>query len=119
MVARWTWRSGDPERGPARRPSKLDRHFGVLAALEDSDLSPTARHIIRVIEDFADNATGEAYPSITRIAKRTGYCRQTVCTGIEEAVSKGWMTVERGGGKKRPNVYRVAPPAPKSHRRTV
>lgn len=119
MVARWTWQPGTPVHGAPRRAGKLDRHFGVLAALEDSDLSPTARHLIRAIEDFADNATGEAWPSLVKLTKVTGYSRQTVITGIAEAVAKGWLAVDRGGASKGSNHYRVTPPPPKSGRRVV
>ena len=111
MVARWTWQPGGSP-AKAKPPGKLDRHFAVIKALRYSPLTSNERHLVRAIEDFADNETGEAYPSIRALVEVTRMGRSTLLKAIAGAVGKGWLAADKRASKLGTTVYRVTPPPP-------
>jgi DNA-binding FadR family transcriptional regulator len=103
LIARWNF-SG-------KRPPALARHFAVLKAIRASDLSPTERHVLRLLEDYADNDTGHAYPSVRTIARDTGYSRSTIETALDSLQAKGWLRVQPKASPIGTNLYQVTPPS--------
>jgi hypothetical protein len=95
--------------GRGRRRKPKPRHFRVLQAIRDSDLPSNVRHVLRVIEDYADNKTGLAYPSAGRIAKDTGLDERTVKRALLEARQAGWLHRRLCASPDGTNLYIVTP----------
>lgn len=88
----------------------------IMAAIFESEtLGPTERLIMLALADHADD-TGRCYPSIVRLAQRTGLSERAVRTNIRTLELSGYITVHIGAGPGGKNVYFVranpAPPAP-------
>lgn len=78
--------------------SKESEHFLFKwreAFMSSNGPSPTTRHILHVMSSHMDLNGGSCYPSITRIAKMTGYSRPCVSKHIKLAVKQGWLKKEK------------------------
>lgn len=56
-------------------------------------LSPTVRHVALVLADHVNDSTDEAWPSISRIAERTGHHPRTVQRALRELELAGVIDV--------------------------
>lgn len=102
-------RAAFSSKGRGKRRAVL-RHFQVVGAIRASDLSAAVRHVLRSIEDHADNDTGTAYPSLATMATETGLGRSTVKRSLHEAAALGWVRWIRHGSPDKTNLYIVTPP---------
>lgn len=62
--------------------------------------------LMLAIADFADDA-GIAFPSMERLANKARLTQRRAQQLIADLVKSGELAVERGGGKRRTNTYRV------------
>ncbi len=68
------------------------------------DLAPTPRFVLLALADHAD-AAGRCYPSIARLAQRTGLSPRSIQTSNKKLQAKGYIDVEMNAGKRGTNVY--------------
>jgi DNA-binding MarR family transcriptional regulator len=91
-----------------RKPKSADeRAMSVLylnSAFNAIDLAPTPRFVLLALADHADDA-GRCYPSIARLAQRTGLSPRSIQTSIKKLQAKGYIDVEVNAGKRGTNVY--------------
>ncbi len=81
-----------------------------------TDLSPTARHVLLILSDAVNDDTGECWPSIRRLIRRTGLSERTVQRAIVELEGRGVIRRvingspdERRVKHHRPNLYLWTP----------
>lgn len=82
-------------------------------ASEHGPESPTCRHILLTLSLDASASTLDAFPSIDRLALRTGLSRRAVINQLWNAEAEGWFkrSMLRGGGKRwRHSVYHLTIP---------
>jgi DNA-binding transcriptional ArsR family regulator len=78
-------------------------------------LSPIQRHVLVALADHVDDSTQIAWPSIARLARRTGLGQSTVRRSLAALADAGIISVEihgaptKGGDWTRPNLYRWHP----------
>jgi len=95
-----------------KRPAKTDRHFEVVRAIRGSKmLTQTEKHLLHVIESYADNATGEACPGTQRLAADMAVTPRTVERLVRRGRGVHWLACESGASKYGTNIYRVTPVA--------
>ena len=100
-------------------PSTLDAIFG------DAALSPSKRLLLLVLESHASSAGSGVYPSLRRLADRSGLSLAHVCTLLPELATDGYLTIHHRQGPKGGNLYEVHLPtvplsrAPESGTRTA
>ena len=92
------------------RPAKFiwEEAFG-----RSPDLGATTKAVLRAIAGFMDPDGGNAYPSVSTLAERTSYGRNTVRKHIRMARDAGWLVVrERNDamGDRLSNLYRLRYP---------
>lgn len=100
----------------------------MAAVFESSTLGPTLRLILLSLADHADDE-GRCYPSIARLAQRTGLSERAVQCNLRELKRQGYIDVQINAGKHGSNLYIVcatptgnatpaayAPPAPDAPR---
>lgn len=76
------------------------------------EMGPTKRLIMLALADHADDA-GRCYPSIDRLANRTGLSERAVRNNIRTLESQGFLRTEKGAGPHGCNLFFVNPsPAP-------
>lgn len=74
-------------------------------------LTPTQRHVLVALADHVDDSTSEAWPSIGRLARRTGRGESTVRRALKAIEDAGIITIDlqaapsRGTDWTRPNLY--------------
>jgi len=81
---------------------------------EHSHAAGSDRLVLLAIADHADHDGGGARPGIDRLCRKTRLKRRTVYDCLRRLEAKGALRVERrGGGARRPAIYRVLmdPPA--------
>jgi hypothetical protein len=88
----------------------------MLWAFDDApaSLSSPERFVLLAIADHVDDATGDAWPSIARIARRTGLSRTSVKAAVRILSELGVIDVVDQGApvaraETRPNLYRWHP----------
>jgi hypothetical protein len=74
-----------------------------------SALSPAARLVAFVLSTHMDSSGGSCFPGIRLVAEETGYVSNTVAAAVNELEATGFLSVQRGGGR-RPNRYQAALP---------
>lgn len=80
-------------------------------ALRDSDLSAGARTVALWASTWGDKDGSGIYPSLEALAAACRMDARTVKKYRDEAERVGWLVcVVSGGGRHRPNVYRLAIP---------
>ncbi|WP_135506839.1 helix-turn-helix domain-containing protein [Roseovarius aestuariivivens] len=75
---------------------------------EDEDLSPTEKLVLGSLADHA-NDQGVCYPSIARLARRTGFSARTVQKAIKDLREVGKLRVDENAGPKGCNLFTVYP----------
>lgn len=79
----------------------------IMAQVFDlPDMGPTKRIIMLALADHADDA-GRCYPSVDRLAKRTGLSERAVRTNLRQLESEGYLGTQIGVGPQGCNVYIV------------
>ena len=75
------------------------------------DITPKERFIYMVLSRYANSVTKECFPSITTLAKKTGYGRATVIESIKSLVKKGYLIKENrvDGRCQQNNLYTILP----------
>jgi pyocin large subunit-like protein len=66
-------------------------------AMETAGGSSADRFVLWVVAAHADGATGEAFPSVARIAELTGLHQATIVRSIEHLRTAGLLALSRGG----------------------
>lgn len=76
-------------------------------------MTPTQKLVLARIADRINDTTGVCWPSVPGIAADTCLAESSVRNAISELRKLGELLVEPGGGRGRPNVYRlpINPPA--------
>jgi hypothetical protein len=76
------------------------------AVWEHSAQTGSALLMLLALADFADD-TGLAFPSVSRLAKKTRITPRQAWSLIKRLKAEGELTIELGGGRGRTNRYRV------------
>ncbi|MER5171607.1 helix-turn-helix domain-containing protein [Thioclava kandeliae] len=79
----------------------------MTSVFDSASLGPTHRLIMLALADHADDA-GRCYPSIGRIAARTGLSIRAVQSNIRQLCEMGNITINFGVGPGGSNVYFVS-----------
>ena len=79
----------------------------MSAIFESVSLGPTERLIMLALADHADDE-GRCYPSVARIAQRTGLSERAVQTNVRSLIAAGYINVTIGGGKGHSNLYFIS-----------
>ena len=80
----------------------------MAAVFELPDMGPTHRLIMLALADHADDA-GRCYPSLDRLAKRTGLSLRAVRSNLRQLEADGQIRTDPQGGPKGCNLYYVTP----------
>lgn len=72
--------------------------FSLMAKVWSDDTidDGICKFILLCLADYADNKTGECYPSLTTIAKKTGFGIRTVKYKIQKLESFGYIKIKSG-----------------------
>lgn len=81
-----------------RKPTK-ERFVIVPEWILDADVSALAVRTWAILRSYADNETGEAWPSRSTIARRCGVSVDSIDRAIKELVKAGTLSVTRRKGK--------------------
>ena len=81
--------------------------FSLMAKVWSDDTidDGISKFILLCLADYANNETGECYPSYTSIAKRTGFALRTVKSRIKMLNEKGYLNIESGNSMKSNRYY--------------
>ena len=79
----------------------------MSAIFESVSLGPTERLIMLALADHADD-DGRCYPSVARIAQRTGLSERAVQTNVRSLIAAGYINITIGGGKGNSNLYFIS-----------
>lgn len=87
--------------------------FQYLKAVGDAPMPSAAKHVLRVIADYADADGSNARMGVARIARNTGYGERHVQRQIRWLRDHGWLILghrghRSGDGVGHPNVFRLA-----------
>jgi len=81
----------------------------IMAAVWQLDLAQNEKLVLLAFADHADDE-GRCYPSIGRVAWKSGYSRRSVQRIVRKLAASGVLDVEDSrGGRSRPGLYRVVP----------
>lgn len=90
------------------QPFGLLRRWEVaLAASRDQRVPRAALAVFMAILDRLNNESGDAWPSLSRIAADTGISRRSVVSSVAALVDLGYLE-RQSGDRKIANVYRLA-----------
>ena len=81
-----------------RKPTK-ERFVIVPEWILDADVSALAVRTWAILRSYADNITGEAWPSRSTIARRCGVSVDSIDRAVKELVKAGSLSVVRRKGK--------------------
>jgi len=76
----------------------------ISMAFEVEALKATPRFVLVALAEHADDK-GRCYPSIARLARRTGLSERAVQSSIKRLCAAGFINVELNAGKRGTNVY--------------
>ena len=80
----------------------------MASIFESKTLGPTERIIMLALADHADDS-GRCFPSMSRLAQRTGLSERAVRTNVRKLEIEGYLSVIIGAGMSGANVYFVKP----------
>ena len=69
------------------------------------DIKSTSRLVLRSLVDYANEETGECYPSIDTIMENTGLGERAFYRAIKELIEVGLLTKQKR--KRKTNLYTV------------
>lgn len=79
-----------------------------MATVFELDLPPIPKLILLALADFADEETGECWPSQTRLAKKASISERTIRSHIAPLVEDGYIEIlARGDGRGHSTRYRL------------
>ena len=78
--------------------SKLHPLFGWRAAIAESDLPATHRHVALVVSTYANERGASAFPGASLVARDTGLHLTTVKRALNALVGAGFLVVVVKGG---------------------
>jgi DNA-binding MarR family transcriptional regulator len=85
-------------------------------AIEQSALAPVTRHVLHTLLRRADARTAvipdQRLPTLGQLQAATGLRKQTMTEALKDAIDRGWLTRERGGGPGHSTRYTITIPAP-------
>ena len=84
----------------------------LMAALEITDLSPTAKQLVMTLASRADQYRCQAPVSSGRLASDMGVSERTVMRAVKRAVQAGYITVEKRPLRANVFTVRVTPVSP-------
>jgi hypothetical protein len=87
-------------------PFHRNRMRWLNAVFYDCSMSPMSCRIAFLIADHLNSVSGDAWPSIDRIADRLCVSTKTVQRSVKELEQAGWLSVNRSKGRMRSNRYR-------------
>lgn len=87
------------ERRNPSKPLARQRFVIVPEWILDADVSANAVRVWAVLRSYADNKTGECWPSRATVAKRCGQSVDTVDRAVKELVRVRALSVRRRKGK--------------------
>ena len=80
------------------------------------DTTATEQQVLALLAHFADDKTGQCFPSIETLARQTHLSRATVIRCLDALKRKGYLKWISGGRKKRgrvlSNLYKLTLPKP-------
>jgi len=79
----------------------------------DCGISPMSCRVAFVIADHLNSVSGDAWPSVERVAKKLCVSTRTVRRCVGELERAGWLIVTRPRGRTRTNRYRPRLPTRK------
>lgn len=68
-------------------------------AVIKSDLQPTTRHVLLTLGLYMNKLGGGCYPTISALCEATGLSNKAVCTHLEKAANRGWISRSKHGFK--------------------
>lgn len=86
-------------------------YFARNALIKRSTLLPNEKHVLRCLNDYADDAGGNCYPGQGRISLETGLCRKTISTILGQLKNKNVLSWQPLGKKHRgfaTNNYKIS-----------
>lgn len=89
---------------------KRETYFKLPTYIFNEELSTTDIAVVACISSFADNYTGESYPSVKVISEKLNVSIRTVRRSIKRLKDKEIIYVEnrtRSNGSNSTNLYRV------------
>lgn len=98
-------------------PSGRKPHaFGVInwaRAVEEVQLTPSARHVLLLLATYADAKTRRCSPGVARLSRETGLVRSTVQTALSQLEKAGLIARQRRhrdtDGGYTSNIYELRP----------
>lgn len=72
-------------------PGVPSRPLQYLKSVANSDLSPGTRATCWALASFADNDSGQAFPTVATLAKATGLSKETVSKHTKLAEAAGYL----------------------------
>jgi hypothetical protein len=77
---------------PLRKP-----FFSWREALLESNLAPTAKHVLLTLACHMNDLGNGCFPSTKTLARQTGLSERSVCTHLKEAKKAGWIVARARG----------------------
>lgn len=81
---------------------------------ESSDLKPSVRLVLAMLQQYMNIGTGKCCPSYKTLARDTGLSPRQVMRLMKEAEDAGWIVICKGGGQRGPsgwtNLYKAVIP---------
>lgn len=80
---------------------------GLFLKIDNFPLSGSDRLLLGAIISFYNSEKGFAFPSIQKLAIRSGLSEKTVDRSKKSLIAGGWLTIESGTGKGISNKYYI------------
>lgn len=99
------------ERGPSavHTIQYSDKLAWIGKVATDLELTPSDLRIAVVLSGYINTQDGRAWPSHATLAETTGLNERTVTRGLKALVARGYLSLEKGNGRGRCNVYTFQP----------
>lgn len=102
-----------------RDKGKLSALFTWRSALaEAEEVTSTEDHVALRLSTFMSERGDSAFPGVPRLARESKLAESTVRDALKALESKGWLVIQRGGGRGRTNRYEARIPWLETHRET-
>lgn len=86
------------------RPQPVPSRWS-LAVRDDETLEAVTKHVALTLATYM-NRSGEAWPSVDKLAKAASRADRTIQRHLPELVERGYLAiVEKGGGRRRTTTY--------------
>jgi DNA-binding MarR family transcriptional regulator len=85
-----------------------ERHRWLALLAHDKEITGAALRVAILIWQHLNAEHGYAWPSLDYLSRELNVFRSTITRAIKLLERRGWITVERQGGRHRSNRYRLA-----------